>query len=351
MGWVVWFGVAWGQDVPASTVTVTLAEAVARSAAVASITGADASERVAESRKDQAGAGRMPSIGVSGSVNVWNAEQVVSLLPSDAPLDCSVFPAEFAGLCEGFGEPLVVRNQVTATLTARAGIPLTGQFAIDRRIKAADAGVDAAHAQGLSARVDARYQAEEAWFVALQAESQLAIAEAQVQSLGERVHSAQVGFDQGAATRNDVLKAELALARAEQAVIQVRTLRDAAYGRLGLATASGGVPARPIGDPPPPPEPEVEIEALVSRAVEARPELAALRAQVRAADEAARAASLDRLPQVGAVERSVAGDNAIDGIAHRKVDDGIEFADRQIRRNLDQQRPTHCADTAVRRCK
>ncbi|MEZ4242119.1 MAG: hypothetical protein R3F59_39380, partial [Myxococcota bacterium] len=108
--WVSWCALAARAQEPEA---VTLDDAVQRSASVATIRAADAGVRAASERLDQVQSARLPVVGVSASVNLWNSAQTVSFLPSDQPLDCSAFPAEFAALCAGFGEPLVVRDQVT----------------------------------------------------------------------------------------------------------------------------------------------------------------------------------------------------------------------------------------------
>lgn len=297
--WVVQAALAAGGDdaIPA----VTLDEAIARSAVAATVRGAEAAARAAEARVDQAKAGRLPALGVSGSLDVWNGKQTVEFIQSDAPLDCTGLPEPFASLCAGFGEPLVVRDQITASLTAHTAVPLTGQFAIADRVSAARSGANAAEAGGRTARVEAKYQAEDAWFQALQTENQLDIAIAQAHSLEARAETAKVAVAGGAALANDELKAELALARAQQTVIQVRTLRDAARGRLGLWTGSGGTPVRPVGEPDGPPEVPADVGALVDQALAQRADLAALRATIAGADRSAHAASLDRLPQLAAV--------------------------------------------------
>jgi outer membrane protein TolC len=263
---------------------ITLEAAIAASAGAASVAGAAAAERAAEGREAQAEAARLPGVRVGGTLDVWNhAQEIVFPLPGAPP------------------EPFEVRSQVTAGLNATAAMPLTGQFALGQRENAAESGIDAARAQEAGALAEARFQAADAWYAALAAERQLEIAEAQVKSLEARVAAAETAFRSGTITRNEVLTAQLALARARQAVLQGGVVRDAARGRLGLAIANGGVPVRPAAQDVPEPRSPADPEALVTRAMADRPELASLRAQVAAADAGAHAASLDRLPNLTAV--------------------------------------------------
>ena len=102
----------------------------------------------------------------------------------------------------------------------------------------------------------------------------------------------------GMAARNDVLavqvdrdQAELARLRAENAaaIVSADLVRI-----LGLPPASRVEPADTLAAPAPPP---AEVETLVSEAFEARPERAALKERVAAAEARARAARAGHMPQ------------------------------------------------------
>lgn len=263
---------------------ITLADAIERAGHAPPVTAAAAAGRAAEARVDQVQAARLPGLRVGGNVNAWNhTYEIVFPLPGAPP------------------EPFPVRNWLTAGLQVSTAVPLTGQLALTDRIDAARSEVDAARDGEALAVTDAHYQAEDVWFGALQADRQLDIALAQVSRLESRVQTANVAFQGGTVTRNDVLQAELALAVARQAVIQVRTARDAARARLGLVVGNGGSPLRPIDEPDAPPPPPPPVEVLVDRALVTRPELLALRARVEGADAGARALGRERLPNVAAV--------------------------------------------------
>jgi outer membrane protein TolC len=312
--WVVAVGLAQAPSseapAPAEVVPeVTLDQALALAEKVASVRAAGQGRVAAEARLEQARDVRLPSVNLSGSISAWNGPHTLAFIPPEAGLDCAALAAEpdpavaqLANLCFGLSQPLTVREQVTSQLTARVAEPITGQIAMGHRVDAAEAGLEAADAQVGSSKTEARFAAEDAFFLALQAEGQLSIAEAQVNSLQARVDAAQVAFQGGTVTRNDVLKAELALARAQQQVITARTLRDASRSRLGLAIGNGGAPVAPAGAPKDPPAPPAEpLEALVQRAIDARPDLVALRAQVKASDASASAVASDRVPQLNAI--------------------------------------------------
>lgn len=264
---------------------------------VAAAAGVD----VADARLWQARGARLPLINVQGQVQVYDSEQTLQFISSDEDIDCSSIPDPFGSMCSGFTEPIVIREQVTSAIQVRAIEPITGQLAIDRRVAAARAGVAAGEASFDAAVADARYEAADAYYSALQAERQLEIAQAQLKSLENRARTAEAAAAAGLMTRNDQLQVQIALSQAKQAVLQLTVLRDSAYARLGAAIGNGGHPVRPVGASEAPPRPVPDVDALVERAIAERPDLAALQAQVDAADAAAAATAWALLPSINAM--------------------------------------------------
>lgn len=262
---------------------------------------ARASADLAAVKLEQAQDARLPTAILSAGVDLWTDAQVVQFIPPEAGVDCSTFPTEMITLCAALSTPITVRAQVTASASARVIEPLTGQIAITHAVSSARAGVQSAEAGQQVAASDARYQASDAWFLAEQAEAQAEIVQAQVRSLQARVDAAHAAYGLGAITRGDVLLVELALAQAQQAVIQVGAMESAAYNRLGVVAANGGDPLRPAGGHTDPPRKAPDAEQLVAAAMQQRPELSQLRAAGEAADEGATVARLSRMPSVNAL--------------------------------------------------
>ncbi len=90
-----------------------------------------------------------------------------------------------------------------------------------------------------------------------------------------RLHQADAFYQAGEVTRVDVLRARAAIKSAERRLASARLLRESAEGALRVDLASGGeiVVERPEDLLPPP----AEEAALVARALQNRPELAAAR--------------------------------------------------------------------------
>jgi len=305
--WVVFLVARASADVPA----VTLEEAAASARQRASgVLIAEAQRDAAAARHEQVVDGRLPAIGVSGAVSVYTAPYEANFFTSGgaAPLDCTG-TEQFANLChvfqallDNFATPIPIHEQVTSALTVRATEPLTGQAILGARAKAAENTEQASDEQLAAAVAEAELQARDLWYLALQSERQLEIANAQVAALEARVQTAQVAFRVGNMTESDRLLAEVALAQARQSVIQIQALRDTTYARLGAAMGNGGAPVRPA--------PSGEIvspraappaERLVGLALVARPDLRAARASAEAASKTADASGWARLPQLNAV--------------------------------------------------
>ncbi len=281
--------------------SISLEEAVRRAEGNPSVLAAAEGRIAARAQVDQAWPSHLPSLSVQANVLVYNDEQVFSLVSSDEPIDCTGIPDPFGSLCLGFSEPTVVREQVTSSVTVRAVLPLTGQFAVASQVEAAKVGARAAEASVDAAVAEARFMAADAWYGAAQTEQQLAIAQAQVRSLEGRVATARIAREAGNLTPNDLLLAQISLSQARQVVVQWTALRDSAYGRLGLAIGNGGAPVRPEESAERPPRWVPEVEAMISDALERRSDLRALRMQWRGAVARATAVSLSLFPSIAAM--------------------------------------------------
>ena len=285
----------------AETPGITLEDAVQHAHdAPAALAGRDAAA-AARAAYNAAWPSRLPSLSVSGNVLVYDEAQELTLFQSDEPLDCTGIPDPFGSMCASFGDPIVVREQVTTSLTVQAAVPITGQFAVDRQVAAAKATMRAGEAGAEAAVSDAELSAQEAWFGAARAENQLAIAAAQEKSLQERAKVADAALAAGTLTRNDQLLVHIGLAQASQAVAQLQGLVQVTEVQLGAATGNGGSPLRPLGFSEAPPRPAPELDGLVERALRQRPQVVALREQVAAAHATAQAASWGRLPGISGI--------------------------------------------------
>jgi outer membrane protein len=149
-------------------------------------------------------------------------------------------------------------------------------------------GVDLAGLQRKAAHRDVAFQVTEAYYRVLQAMRLAEVAEKSVENIDAQVKRAQSFFRAGTVGRNDVLRAQLGLAAAQQRLIQASGAVVLARGRLatlmGLPPDAAIEPADSIT--------EVTVEPLMpaaqaeDRAVADRLEMKEIAAQTEQAREA-----------------------------------------------------------------
>jgi outer membrane protein TolC len=164
-------------------------------------------------------------------------------------------------------------------------------------------GIDVAEIKRKTARRDIAYQVTEAYYRLLEAKRMAEVAEKSVEQVASQVTLAQAFFAQGTVARNDVLRAQLGLAAAQQRLIQAKGGVTLAQGRL--ATVMGRPPETDIDvvdlsvEPTSPaPLPTGRAEQM---AVEQRLELREVAARIEQADAGTSLAKSKMLPQVNAV--------------------------------------------------
>jgi outer membrane protein len=164
-------------------------------------------------------------------------------------------------------------------------------------------GVDVAKVQQEAAQRNVAFQVTEAYYRLMQAERMADVAAKSVEQVDAQVRRAKTFFERGAVARNDVLRAQLGLAAAQQRLIQAKGNVLLARSRLatllgrpaGLLIETVDDGRDPAGTPLPPPE---DAEA---RAVEARIELKEVTARTEQARTAVRLAKSKMLPQINLV--------------------------------------------------
>jgi outer membrane protein len=232
-------------------------------------------------------------------------------------------PAATTTLADGSTRPIptkdqllantVLRPQWTWSVSTTLAQPLASLWTIREANQLAKLGVDVAGIKRKSARRDVAFQVTEAYYRLLQAKRMADVAENSVTQVTAQVQRARAFFEQGAVARNDVLRAELGLAAAQQRLIQAKGGVVLARGRL--ATLMGrppGLEIEPVDlttDPaiaPQPAEPDAE-----QRAVDNRFELKEVSAHIEQANAGVRLAKSKMLPQVNAVANYTRGSSSL----------------------------------------
>jgi outer membrane protein TolC len=228
-----------------------------------------------------------PKLRADASARRWTEAYTIpfSLDPTKPP---SAFPVHDA-----------FEWNATVTLTQ----PITGLFAILDAYKIRDLGVDIATIRRDVARRDAAYHVVESYYRLAQAGQLTGVAKASVDALQGQLRQANSFHENGVVSQNDVLRAQLAVANAQQRVIQLGARVSLERSRLAVLMGmppDAMIDAQPLaGDQPPA---DAETLAQDEQAAEVqRIELVELDKHVEQAHRAAGLAWHNLVPQVSAV--------------------------------------------------
>jgi outer membrane protein TolC len=198
---------------------------------------------------------------------------------------------------------LTLRPQWTWSVGATIAQPIGALWSVREANVLTSLGIDVAEIHRKSAQRDVAYQVTEAYYRLLQAKRLASVAEQSVAQVTSQVKRANTFFQQGAVARNDVLRAELGLAAAQQRLIQAKGGVILARGRL--ATLMGRAPDSDIDaiDLPGVPTVETLIQAAQAeqQGVDNRFELKEVAKRIGQADASVRLSKSKMIPQVNAV--------------------------------------------------
>jgi outer membrane protein len=171
----------------------------------------------------------------------------------------------------------------------------------EARVDAATAEKLAAGANFIQANQDVAFQVASAFYQLLTQQERLAAAEATLKTAQTTADAAEDQLRNGRSTLPDVLNAR---AETSQAVFDRESADgDEKIARVALTEAVGVEPSPNINvdaadSAPMPSDLAASIDALIDRAMADRPDLAAQAAEIRAADDAVRAARAEYRPQI-----------------------------------------------------
>jgi outer membrane protein TolC len=200
-------------------------------------------------------------------------------------------------------EPMTLRPQWTWSAAATIAQPIGALWTVREANVLTKLGIDVAEIRRKSARRDVAFQVTEGYYRLLQVKSMAAVAEKSVEQVTAQVKRARTFFERGAVARNDVLRAELGLAAAQQRMIQAHGMVTLARSRL--ATLLGRSPDMDLdvvdvtGEPAA--VPAVPVVQAEQRAVDTRFELKEISTRIDQAGASVRMAKSKMVPQVNAV--------------------------------------------------
>lgn len=232
-----------------------------------------------------AGADRLPQVALSGN---WkrNIKKPAFFLPPD-------FAAAFGGASSvEAGRDWDLQAAATVTLNLWTAGRLSSARAM------AEQGVEATRWQEALARDAVRFSVTQAYWDLLLAHEQVRIAEQALALARENKRVTEAAFDEGNASRFELLRADVELTNREAPLVQAQNQRRLA--ELNLLRRCGLEPGTPLDlsttlDEVRPPAPEAD---LIARMHDASPELRALEHSVKAAQWSTSLARAGRGPMV-----------------------------------------------------
>jgi outer membrane protein TolC len=262
-----------------------------------------------------------PKVVVDGNLMVWDSALPFEFeMPDPADLDmealakkAGVTPIQLATTFTKYADLFTVmpvlfdlgdiRDQVTAQLSVTLAQPITPLLQVHSGHKAAARVADAARQDQKSKETEVAHQVSATYFRLMQAQRFAEVAQTGVDQVEAHLKRARHFHTAGLIGKQDVLKAQLELARAKERVIKARTgvslARSGLALLLGLSLDEKLVPTEKVEDPPR--AFGLDLRRCVERALDQRSELKAMKRRREAAEAGHARAKWDLIPQLSAV--------------------------------------------------
>lgn len=249
---------------------------------------ADAEIDVSTGARDEVRGRFLPRLHVDGSLQQWTEAYNIpfALAPGQPPAN---FPVHDA-------------FQWNATVSLVQ--PVTQLLAIYQEYKVRDLGVDVASVRLEAQRRDTAFEVVEQYYRLLQAERLTEVAVASVDELEQQLKQANSFHDNGVVSRDDVLRAELAVANAQQRLIQARAQVKVARSSLAVTMgmpSDAAIEAVPRSSDTLPAVDRTSLEEADRVAETSRVELREVDKRIDQADHDKKVAWLKLAPQVNVV--------------------------------------------------
>jgi len=200
-----------------------------------------------------------------------------------------------------------VRDQFEWNATLSATQPITGLFAIFDVYKIKNLGVDIASIRREVTRRDTAYRVVESYYHLVQGQRLVEVAAASVEQLQAQLKQSNSFHNNGVVSQDDVLRAQLAVANAQQRLIQMRSRVSLEQARLAVLIGQPdvNVDPQPIGagaeQPAQPAREAVTLDQAQKTAETQRIELVEVDKRLEQADKEVKVAYLRLAPQVSVV--------------------------------------------------
>ncbi len=263
-----------------------------------------------------------PKVMVEGNVMIWDSSLDFDLgfgsfdMSSFNPADYGLTQKEILALTSnmdlltglfklmGFDSmDMTVRDQVTASFSATLAQPLTPLISLYKGYSATRYASQAASLTLAAKRSDIAFKVTDTYLKMMQARRFEAIAQTGVDQVKAHLAMAQKYREAGLIGKQEVLKAQVELARARERVIQARYGARMAAAALnlyiGLPMSERVQPVEQVKDPPPPLA--LALQRCIKDALGQRADLKSVAALGKAAEAGKARILWDFLPQISAI--------------------------------------------------
>ncbi|HUQ03382.1 MAG TPA: TolC family protein [Kofleriaceae bacterium] len=246
----------------------------------------------ARERRKATSALRFPTLGVKASVLMWN-----DAITFAQPCDPAEPPCPPSGIVE-----LTVRDRVTGSAEVNLAQPISGLLLIGKLIDGDQAGIDVATAELQVAKLDAAYQATEAYLGALQTQTLRELSATSVTQLEADLVKIRALRDAHILADVDVLRLEAARDQAQAGALEADVAgRTARRGLALLLDLPDGTDLTLAPVDTTPPELGWSEDEAVTLARRQRPELRVAAARATQAEVGVAAAKANYFPNILAI--------------------------------------------------
>lgn len=269
-------------------------------------------EAVAGDERWAALASMGPRLSLDANVQFWDKPTAIEFVdPSSIPDPDELgplkdlLPESFLNLFQELGQPVQVMDRVTGSVTLQALQPLTPLYSLAHLYRMQGFSEEAARASHAAKRSQITFRTAETFFKLMSALRMAEVTNQAVEQVQAHLDTARKFQNAGYVGRDDVLRAETALAR-------VGNLRDQVMSGIALARSAlnvhMGLPIDtallPVGNyPDPPPVLGMTEDQVVAHAFQERPEIRSVSLKADMASSGYQAAVGTLIPTIAAMFR------------------------------------------------
>ena len=237
-----------------------------------------------------------PRLGLNGKLMRWDK-------PTDVDMGFDVPPELLKQLGLEIPSSLRVMDQTTAELSLVVAQPLTPLYSLVSLYKLQGHNELAAQAEARAKAQELAYKVAQAYFGILRLKRARQTVLKAIEQVKAHLKTAKAFYEQGYVQKDDVLRAEVALSKAQDRLRQVETSLEVAKAGLNVLLGRPMNSEVELSDdyPDPPPALEFTLDEAVKRALRNRAELKQARERLKMAEAAKQAAIGQMLPTISFV--------------------------------------------------